>query len=254
MSYIAVQRRSVFFTFKKEDVLSCKMNYEADGVKELIAIDCIIFGFDDEGLKLLCIKRIFEPAKDQWSLVGSFIKKDESLDDAAKRILYKLTGLKDVYLEQLYAHGDVNRDSGARVISISYFALINIQEQNHELVKEYGAEWISVSKLPELVFDHNTMVQMALKKLRQEAKTKPLGFELLPEKFTLPRLHQLYEAIYQKKIDNRNFRKSMLSFDVLQKLEEKEKGSSKKGAHFYKFNVEKYKQLTENGNYFSVII
>lgn len=230
------------------------VNYKRDGVKELIAIDCIIFGFDNEELKLLCIKRIFEPAINQWSLIGSFIKKNESLDDAAKRILYKLTGLKDVYLKQLHAHGDLNRDPGARVISISYFALINIQEHNHQLVEEYGAEWISVSELPELVFDHSTMVNMALKRLRKDARTKPLGFELLPEKFTLPRLHKLYEAIYQKKIDNRNFRKSILSFGVLEKLEEKEKGSSKKGAHLYRFNVEKYNQYIEEGSSFSVVV
>lgn len=133
--------------------------YYTEGVKELIAIDCIIFGFDEEELKLLCIKRIFEPSLGKWSLIGSFIHENESLTDAARRILYKLTGLNDVYMSQLFAHGDVDRDPGARVISISYFALINIQEHNHQLVKEYGAQWFSISKLPELVFDHHAMVE-----------------------------------------------------------------------------------------------
>ena len=228
--------------------------YYTEGVKELIAIDCIIFGFDDEELKLLCIKRIFEPAIGQWSLIGSFIQEKESLVDAAKRILYKLTGLNDVYMSQLFAHGDVDRDPGARVISISYFALINIQEHNHQMVREYGAQWFSISKLPELVFDHKAMVERALIRLRKEAKYKPLGFELLPEKFTLPKLQSLYECIYQKKIDKRNFRKSMLKSGILEKLDEKERESSKKGAHYYRFNQETYRKLAEQGYYFNVIV
>jgi 8-oxo-dGTP diphosphatase len=228
--------------------------YYTEGVKVLVAIDCIIFGFDDDELKLLCFKRLVEPSAGEWSLLGSFVEENESLDDGAKRILHKLTGLDDIYMSQLYAHGDVQRDPGARVISVSYFALINIQEHNHQLVKDYGAQWFSISKLPNLVFDHASMVERALKILRREARYKPLGFELVPEKFTLPKLQSLYEAIYQKKIDNRNFRKSMKNTKVLEKLDEKEKESSKKGAHYYKFNQENYKKLSEMGYYFNVIV
>lgn len=228
--------------------------YYTDGIKQLIATDCIIFGFDEEGLKLLCIKRIFEPSKGKWSLIGSFVQENESLIDAAKRILLSLTGLNDVYMSQLYAHGEVDRDPGARVISVSYFALINIQEHNHQLVKDFGAKWFSISNLPELVFDHHAMVERALKRLRKEAKYKPIGFELLPEKFTLPMLQSLYECIYQKKIDKRNFRKSILKYDILEKLEEKERESSKKGAHYYRFNQENYMKLAEMGYYLNVLV
>lgn len=226
----------------------------SEGIKELIAIDCIIFGFDNDELKLLVIKRIHEPFIGEWSLIGSFIQENESLDNAAKRILLKLTGLDNVYMSQLYAHGNVDRDPGARVVSISYSALINIHEHDHKLVKEYGARWISISDLPKLVFDHNCMVEIALKRLRKEAKYKPIGFELLPSKFTLPKLQSLYEAIYQKKIDKRNFRKSILKTEVLEKLDEKEKESSKKGAFYYSFNEANYKKLTELGFYFNVTV
>jgi len=230
------------------------IRYYAEGAKELIAADCIIFGFDEDELKLLVIKRLFEPSAGEWSLIGSFIKDGESLADAAKRILFELTGLNNVYMSQLYAHGDVNRDPGARVISVSYYALININEHDNKLVKEFGARWVSVSKLPNLVFDHNEMVETALNRLQKEAKFKPLGFELLPQKFTLPKLQSLYEAIYQKKIDKRNFRKSILKTGVLDKLDEKEKESSKKGAFYYSFNEKNYKKLTELGFYFNVTV
>ena len=222
--------------------------------KLYIALDCIIFGFDEGELKLLLIKRNFEPAKGQWSLIGEFMDEDESLDEAAYRILTNLTGLKDVYMSQLYSHGDVNRDPGARVISVSYYSLINIQNHDAQLVKDNFAHWRPLSKLPPLVFDHSTMVQMALKRLRKEAKVKPIGFELLPQKFTLPQLQSLYEAIYSKTLDKRNFRKNMLSMGLLEKLDEKEKENSKKGAYYYQFNEQKYKELTSRGFYFNIAI
>ena len=222
--------------------------------KLYIALDCIIFGFDEGELKLLLIKRNFEPAKGQWSLIGEFMDEDESLDEAAYRILTNLTGLKDVYMSQLYSHGDVNRDPGARVISVSYYALINIQNHDAQLVKDNFAHWRPLSKIPPLVFDHSTMVEMALKRLRKEAKVKPIGFELLPQKFTLPQLQSLYEAIYSKTLDKRNFRKNMLSMGLLEKLDEKEKENSKKGAYYYQFNEKKYKELTSRGFYFNIAI
>jgi 8-oxo-dGTP diphosphatase len=219
-----------------------------------IALDCIIFGFDEGELKLLLIKRNFEPAKGQWSLIGEFMKEDESLNEAAHRILLNLTGLNNVYMSQLYSHGDLERDPGARVISVSYYALINIQNHDAQLVKDNFAHWRPLSKIPPLIFDHGKMVEMALKRLRKEAKVKPVGFELLPQKFTLPQLQALYEAIYSKPLDKRNFRKNMLSMGLLEKLDEKEKGSSKKGAYYYQFNEEKYKEFTAQGFYFNVAI
>ncbi|MCK3685893.1 NUDIX domain-containing protein [Maribellus sp. YY47] len=214
-----------------------------------VAVDSIIFGFNenDYELKLLLLKRNFEPAKGQWSLMGGFVTLEESLDDAAQRILSNLTGLDDVYMEQLYAFGDPRRDPGGRIISVAYFSLIKINEYDKELVKKNGAWWVPLSELPELIFDHNDMVAKALRKLRIRARTQPIGFELLPEKFTIPQLQRLYEAIYQKPFDKRNFRRKVLTMGLLDKLEEKEKETSKKGAYYYQFNTTKYEELLRRG-------
>lgn len=222
--------------------------------KHLVAVDCIIFGYDimEKELKLLLIKRGFEPAKGRWSLAGGFVYENESLEEAAARVLYNLTGLRNVYMEQNYTYGEVERDPGARVISTSFYALIKIQDIDRELAEKNGAHWRSISRLPELIFDHTRMVERALNELRQQAKVKPVGFELLPEKFTLVQLQDLYEAIYQRKIDKRNFRKKILSMNLLEKLDEKEKITSKRGAWYYRFIPEKYEVFTQKGFYFNL--
>lgn len=222
--------------------------------KILVAVDSIIFGFNENDLelKLLLLKRKFEPAKGEWSLMGGFVNPDESLDDAAKRIVLQLTGLEDVYMEQLYAFGDPERDPGGRIISVAYFSLIKIKEYDRELVKEHGASWVPLSELPNLIFDHDDMLEKALRKLRIRARTQPIGFELLPEKFTIPQLQRLYEAIYQKPFDKRNFRRKVLAMGLLDKLDEKEKETSKKGAYYYQFNTEKYEELLQKGFNFEV--
>jgi 8-oxo-dGTP diphosphatase len=220
----------------------------------LVAVDCIIFGYDilDKEIKLLLIKRSFEPAKGKWSLAGGFVMEDESLDEAASRILFNLTGLKNVFMEQSYSYGAVNRDPGARVISTTYFALIKLQDIDKKLKESNGAIWSSISNLPELIFDHQAMVEKALTELKCQVKVKPVGFELLPEKFTLVQLQDLYEAIYQKNIDKRNFRKKILSMNLLHKFDEKEKETSKKGAYYYQFIPERYDSFRENGFYFNL--
>lgn len=225
------------------------MNFYSDFPKILVAVDAIIFGFNENELelKLLLLKRQFEPEKGNWSLMGGFVDPEESLDNAAQRIVKKLTGLSQVYMEQLYAFGDLNRDAGGRIISVAYFSLIKINEHDSELVKNHGASWISVSKLPELIFDHGEMVKRAMRKLRIRARTQPIGFELLPEKFTIPQLQRLYEAIYQIPFDKRNFRRKLLAMGLLGKLDEKEKETSKKGAFYYRFNKTKYEELLEKG-------
>ncbi len=220
--------------------------------KNFVAIDCIIFGWDDGQLKLLILKRDFEPAKGENSLIGGFVRENESLDDAARRILYELTGLSDIYLEQLYTYGEVDRDPGERVISVAYFALLKIQDLDQEHVEKHGAHWVHISKLPALIFDHNIMIEKAFKRLRRRAKNEPIGFELLPRKFTLPQLQGLYEEIYQKKFDNRNFRKKVLDMQILKKLNEKDKSCSKKGAFYYKFDKRKYDRLLRDGFHFNL--
>ncbi len=216
--------------------------------RHLIAVDCIIFGYDvmEKVIKLLLIKRSFEPAKGKWSLAGGFVMENESLDDAASRILYNQTGLKNVYLEQSHTFGDPSRDAGSRVISTSYYALIKIQDINERLKGLNEAHWRPLPDLPDLIFDHDEMVTMALACLQRQAKMNPVGFELLPEKFTLVQLQELYEAIFRKKLDKRNFRKKILSMEMLEKLEEKEKLTSRKGAFYYRFIKKKYKRQESN--------
>jgi len=224
--------------------------------KHFQAVDCIIFGYDiiEKELKLLLIKRSFEPAKGQWSLSGGFVEEGEGLDNAANRVLRTLTGLSDLYMEQLYTYGDVSRDPGDRVISTAYFSLIGIHEIDEEIKEKYGAHWRSLSDLPDLIFDHRQMVDRALKELVEKVKVHPVGFELLPEKFTLVQLQNLYEAIYQKSIDKRNFRKKILSMNLLEKQDDKEKKTSKKGAWYYRFNEEKYNEFTNNGFFFNLAV
>ena len=231
-----------------------QMNIYPSVSQHLVAVDCIIFGYDilEKELRLLLIKRSFEPARGKWSLAGGFVMENESLNDAASRILFNLTGIKNVYLEQSHTFGDLNRDPGARVISTSYFALIKQQDIDNSLKENNGAHWRSLSALLELIFDHRKMVGKALSCLRSQVKINPVGFELLPEKFTLVHLQELYEAIYQRNIDKRNFRKKILSMDLLQKLDEKEKLTSKKGAFYYRFISEKYESFRQNGFNFSL--
>lgn len=226
--------------------------YYAKHKKIYVAVDCIIFGWDDGQLKLLILKRDFEPAKGKNSLIGGFVRENESLDAAARRILFELTGLSDIYLEQLSAYGEVDRDPGERTISVAYFALLKIQNLDQEYVKGHGAHWVPISKLPKLIFDHDLMVQKAIRRLRRRAKSEPTGFELLPKKFTLPHLQGLYEEIYQTKFDNRNFRKKVLSMNILKKLNEKDKSCSKKGAYYYKFDKKKYDRFLLNGFHFDI--
>lgn len=225
------------------------MTYYREHEKFHVAVDSIIFGYDEGGreLKVLLLKRNFQPAKGEWSLMGGFLKNNEAVDEAAKRILNQLTGLSDVYMEQLYTFGELERDPGARIISVAYFALIKINDSDLELVKNHGATWIPISSMPILIFDHTTMVERALKKLQIRARTQPIGFELLPDKFTIPQLQGLYEAIYNKTLDKRNFRRKLLSMDLLEKQEEKEKASSRKGAWYYRFDPNKYQDLLNRG-------
>jgi len=215
--------------------------------KVLVAVDCIIFGFDGSHLKALLIKRGFEPEKGKWSLMGGFVNKDENADIAAAKVLYNLTGMKNIYMEQLHTFSDVNRDSAGRVVSIAYFALINIADYNTSLQAEHEAKWFPLNKMPPLIFDHKKMVMKAKEMLRQKVANHPIGFELLPQKFTLPQLQSLYEAIYESPFDKRNFTKKMLSLGILNKLNEKEKESSRKGAFYYVFDTVKYQKLYSNG-------
>ncbi|MBC7650397.1 MAG: NUDIX hydrolase [Deinococcales bacterium] len=216
------------------------MNKYSKQTRILTAVDCIIFGFDGIELKLLLVKRALEPQKGNWSLMGGFVQATESLDTAAARVLKQLTGLDGVYLEQLYAFAEHDRDPIERTISIAYFALIDIHQYEKQISEDYHAEWFPVKQIPPLIFDHTAMLHMAKEKLQYKAALHPLLFELLPQKFTLPQLQSLYEGVYDYEFDKRNFSRKVLSTGLLIKQKEKEKISSKKGAFYYKLNKRSY--------------
>jgi len=208
----------------------------------LVAVDCIIFGFDGYELKLLLIKRGFEPEKNKWSLMGGFVQSDEKPEDAASRVLKQLTGLENVYMEQLLVFGAPNRDPIERTISITYFALIDIKKYEKQISDDYHAEWFALDRVPKLIFDHDQMVDHARKKLRYKAALHPILFELLPEKFTIPQIISLYEQVYEEELDKRNFTRKLRSTGLLIKQLDKDKENSKKGAFYYKLDKATYKE------------
>ncbi|MBE8713018.1 NUDIX hydrolase [Sphingobacterium hungaricum] len=208
----------------------------------LLAVDCIIFGFNGESLQILLIKRGFEPEINHWSLMGGFVQPEESPEEAATRILKKLTGLENLYMEQSSIFGKPDREKYQRVVSITYFALIDTNQYQHILSDEYKAKWFPIDNYPELIFDHEEMIVSAKRLLRSKAAVYPILFELLPEKFTLPQISSLYEAVYTIDIDKRNFNRKLLSSKLLIKLNEKDKENSKKGAFYYTLNRDVYKE------------
>jgi 8-oxo-dGTP diphosphatase len=214
----------------------------------IFSIDCVIFGFDEGELKILLIERNVEPFKDWWALPGYLVEQDESLDNAAERILYELTGLKGIYMDQFYTFGDVNRHPQGRVITVGYYAMIRLSG-NKDLkpvpITNYAkrAVWTPLAELRKLAFDHDKIFGRAFEKIKNRISYQPIAFELLPEKFTLTQLQHLYEVILSKKLDKRNFRKKMLNYGILKELDEKQKGVSYRAAKLYKFDKRKYARL-----------
>jgi 8-oxo-dGTP diphosphatase len=217
-------------------------------IKMLLAVDCIIFGFDGNDLKILLVKRGIEPEYGKWSLMGGFVQQNETLPKAAARVLNTLTGIEDVYLEELHSFSEPGRDPVERTISVAYFALLDINEYEIQITHEHHAEWFHVQKIPKLIFDHSKMVERAKARLQYKAAFHPILFELLPAKFTLPQLQNLYQAVYDIAIDKGNFSRKLLSTGLLIKQNEKDKGQSKKGAFYYKLNKKKY-----NANFNAVL-
>lgn len=201
----------------------------------LVAVDCIIFGYENDELKLLIFKRWIEPAKDEPSLLGGWVNENESVPEAARRVLALISGLEDVYMEQVDVFSDVTRDPGGRALSVAFYALMKIDESNKQVINERSATWVSFKDKPKLIFDHDLMVEKALEKLRKNASYSLIGEHLLPQKFTLFQLRKLYSAIFQREFDPGNFRKKVLSLKVLEQLNEKDTSESKKGAFFYRF-------------------
>lgn len=200
-----------------------------------VGVDCIIFAVNNDRLSVLLVKRDFEPEKGKWSLIGGFVNENESVDEAAGRVLHELTGLNNVFIRQIGAFGEIDRDPGARVISVAYFALLNLKEVDENVVKEYKAEWVDVENLPQLGFDHPAMIRQALSVMRRKILTDALAFNLLPEYFTLTQLQTLVETVTGKELDKRNFRKRITEIPGIEQTDLIDKESSKRGARLYRY-------------------
>jgi len=227
------------------------MTYTYQYPRAALTVDCVVFGFDGDELQVLLIRRGLEPFKDKWALPGGFVYVDETLDDAARRELEEETGLKDVFLEQLYTFSTVNRDPRERVISVAYFALVKPGLVTAD-TDAAEAKWFPVSMAPALAFDHAEIIATALTRLRGKLTYQPIGFELLPLKFTLPQLQSLYEAVLGTEIDKRNFRKKVLSFDLLIALKEKHQEGPHRPAQLFRFDPVKYQRLKKKGFQFEI--
>lgn len=212
--------------------------------------DCVIFGFQEGELKVLLIERNEDPFRGYWALPGFFVEHTETIDEAVQRILYELTGLRDIYMEQLYTFGDIRRHPQGRIITVAYYALLRIDElkATPAPVTDYArdAAWHSLENLPDLAFDHQHIVDKSITKVRQQISYNPIAFELLPEKFTLTQLQQLYEAIWGRKLDKRNFRKKMFNYNILKELPEFQTGVSYRAARLYKLDKRKYAKKFQN--------
>ncbi len=218
------------------------MTFYSNHAKVWVSVDCIVFGFDEGKLKILIGRRKMDPGRGEWSLYGGFVAADEDLDTAAERTLNELTGMRHIYMKQVGAFGKIDRDPGERVISVAYYALINVNDYDEKLRIEHGAEWMDIDAIPKLYSDHKEMVEKARKQMKEKIKTDPAGFNLLPQLFTLTQLQRLYEVVNGEELDKRNFRKRIKDMDFIEKTELIDKSSSKRGASLYRFNQRIYKE------------
>jgi 8-oxo-dGTP diphosphatase len=224
-------------------------NYTYEFPRPNLTVDCVVFGLDrGHTLKIVLIQRNLEPFKGEWALPGGFVRTDETLEAAALRELREETGIETVFLEQLYTFGSLDRDPRERVVTIAYYALVNLWEYQIQAATDASdAAWFAVDRLPPLAFDHERIVEVALKRLQGKLRYEPIGFELLPEKFTLFQLQKLYETVLGKELDKRNFRKKILNMNLLVALDEFQTDVSHRAARLYKFDRWQYLQLKQSG-------
>lgn len=230
------------------------MTYCYEYPRPALTVDCVVFGLDDRAvLNILLIRRNLEPFKASWALPGGFVRLDETLEDAARRELQEETGLHDVFLEQLYTFGAIHRDPRDRVVSVAYYALVNLEA--HPAIAATDADeaaWFPLAELPPVAFDHATILEVAIGRLRGKVRYEPIGFELLPEKFTLTQLQQLYETVLGRPLDKRNFRKKILAMDLLLDLNERQTGVAHRAARLYRFDGDRYGALKRQGFSFEI--
>ncbi len=226
------------------------MTFSYRYARPALAVDCVVFGLDEEDLKVLLVRRDLEPFAGRWALPGGFVRLDETVDDAARRELAEETGIAvgRVFLEQLYTFGALERDPRERVVSVAYYALVNLADHRVKAATDAReAAWFAVHDLPKLAFDHEEITAMALERLRGKVRYRPLGFELLPPKFTLTMLQRLYEKILERELDKRNFRKKVLSMGLLEELDEVEQDVAHRAARLYRFDKKRYRELEKEG-------
>jgi 8-oxo-dGTP diphosphatase len=229
--------------------------YTYDYPRPALTVDCVVFGLDEQDLKVLLVQRDLPPFKDHWALPGGFVHMDESVDDAARRELREETGLtlNDLYLEQLYTFGDVKRDPRGRVVSVAYYALVNLADHRVQAATDArDAAWFSVSDTPSLAFDHDRILAAALERLKGKVRYQPIGFELLPPRFTLSQLQRLYETVLERPLDKRNFRKKITSMGVLVETDEVQQDVAHRAARLYRFDEDKYRKLKKKGFNFEI--
>lgn len=229
------------------------MSHTYEYPRAALTVDCVVFGFDEGELKVLLIQRALDPFKDKWALPGGFVRVEETLDDAARRELMEEAGLKDVFLEQLYTFGGVHRDPRERVVSVAYYALVRLAAHETKAATDAAdARWFPISQIPRLAFDHADIVAAALARLKGKVQYQPIGFELLPPKFTLSQLQHLYEAVLETELDKRNFRKKVLGFGLLVPLKETLMVGRHRPAQLFHFDADKYEKLKKRGFHFEL--
>lgn len=229
------------------------MAFTYDYARPALTVDAVVFGLDEADLKVLLIRRGIEPFAGRWALPGGFVQVDETLDQAVLRELREETGLAKVYLEQLYTFGDTARDPRERVVSVAYYALVRLGDHQVQAATDAReAAWFAIDDLPALAFDHGAIVEMALRRLQGKVRYQPIGFELLPPKFSLTRLQRLYEIVLERGLDKRNFRKKVLSLGILEELDEVEQDVAHRAARLYRFDQKAYQRMVRDGFNFEI--
>ena len=229
------------------------MSFTYEYPRAALTVDCVVFGLDDADLKVLLIQRKLTPFQHAWALPGGFVRVEETLDAAARRELEEEAGVRDVYLEQLYTFGTIDRDPRERVVTVAYFALAKLSDHRIRAATDaMGVGWFDLKDLPKLAFDHEAIVARAHERLRAKVRYAPVGFELLPPRFSLTQLQRLYEIILGTELDKRNFRKKILAMDVLVETDEHEQGVRHRAARLYRFVRRKYDRLAKQGLAFAM--
>jgi ADP-ribose pyrophosphatase YjhB (NUDIX family) len=234
-------------------IFESPMTHTYEFARPALTVDIVVFALDAEDLQVMLVERDLKPFAGQWALPGGFVRVDESLDEAARRELEEETGLQGIFLEQLYTFGALNRDPRERVVTVAYYALVNLQgHEVHASTDARNAAWFAVNDLPKLAFDHESILKAAYERLKGKVRYQPIGFELLPEKFTLRQLQHLYEVVLDRELDKRNFRKKVLGMEIVKETNEIEQDVAHRAARLYRFDKRMYDRLTKQGFNFEI--